>query len=310
MSKIVFVSFADTRYQASTDRLKRQTEAFGFDERYFFSEKDLPKDFFKGFSPKIYRRGYGYWTWKPYVVAKVLGGLQEGDILVYSDGGNVWNDKGIERFRELIDMLSMERPILAFQQEFLEKDWTKMDVFQRLCPETFKQHAMTLQLWSGSFFLMKSPIADKLAKDWDELRKTDIHQFTDRKSTIPNLLGFREARHDQSTFSLLVKQRPHVEISWEEVEPLDSNWAGYEKYPILAKRYRKKTTKKKIISYIFLSFIGYYLVLFKNFRFMGKVAWSIAIGHTVATLSNLIGGGKRNAVSITPLPLSNCQMCA
>ncbi len=310
MSKIVFVSFADTRYQASIDRLKKQTEAFGFDERHFFSEKDLPKDFFKGFSPKIYRRGYGYWTWKPYVVRQVLKDLQEGDILVYSDGGNVWNDKGINRFRELIGMLSVEQPILAFQQEFLEKDWTKMDVFMRLCPDSFKQHAMTLQLWSGSFFLMKSPIADKFAKDWDDLRKTDIHQFTDRKSTIPNMLGFREARHDQSTFSLIVKQLPHVEISWEEVEPLNGDWTGYEKYPILAKRSRKKVTRKKLISYIFLSFIGYYLVLFKNFRFMGKVAWSVVLGHTIATLPNLVGGGNESPLIVCILRSRSLAKCA
>ena len=286
MSKIVFVSFADTRYQASIDRLKRQTEAFDFDERYFFSEKDLPAGFFKGFSPKIYRRGYGYWTWKPYVVRRVLETLQEGDVLVYSDGGNVWNDKGIKRFRELIGMLSQERPILAFQQEFLEKDWTKMDVFHRICPDGVKKYGMTLQLWGGSFILMKSPIADEFVGQWNHIRETELHLFTDQRSAIPNLNGFREARHDQSVFSLLVKQLPHIEISWDEVEPLDGDWTGYEKFPIQAKRSKRIPKWKRGFSFFWRSCIGYYLVLFKNFRFMGKVAWSV----TVATLPNLIGG--------------------
>ena len=53
----------------------------------FFSERDLPKDFFKGFSPKIYRRGYGYWIWKPYIVSKMMSRLNDGDILVYTDAG-------------------------------------------------------------------------------------------------------------------------------------------------------------------------------------------------------------------------------
>ncbi len=310
MSKIVFVSFADTRYRASIDRLKKQTEAFGFDERYFFSEKDLPKDFFKGFSPKIYRRGYGYWTWKPYVVRQVLQTLQEGDILVYSDGGNVWNAKGIKRFRELIGMLSVEQPILAFQQEFLEKDWTKMDVFMRLCPDSFKQHAMTLQLWGGSFILMKSPIADEFVDQWNYMRETDINLFTDKVSSIPNLNGFREARHDQSVFSLLVKQRPHVEISWAEVEPLDGDWTGFDKYPIQAKRSKRIPIWKRGLTSFYRRCIGYYLILFKGFKFSGMVAWSVVIGHSVATLPNLIGGGKRNTLTIKLLPLSNHKMCA
>lgn len=44
--KRIFVSFADTRYIKSLERIKSETEQFGFDERYFLTEKDLPKDFF------------------------------------------------------------------------------------------------------------------------------------------------------------------------------------------------------------------------------------------------------------------------
>lgn len=45
--KRIFVSFADTRYIKSLERIKSETELFGFDERYFLTEKDLPKDFFR-----------------------------------------------------------------------------------------------------------------------------------------------------------------------------------------------------------------------------------------------------------------------
>lgn len=47
MGKIVFATFADSRYGRAMERIKRETENFGFDERYFFSERDLPKDFSK-----------------------------------------------------------------------------------------------------------------------------------------------------------------------------------------------------------------------------------------------------------------------
>lgn len=54
MRKKVFVSFADTRYRSSLERLELETENFGFTERYFFTEKDLPDEFFKLLNPKIY----------------------------------------------------------------------------------------------------------------------------------------------------------------------------------------------------------------------------------------------------------------
>lgn len=129
MKKIVFVSFADTRYRFSLKRLELETEKFGFDERHIFTEKDLSEKFFKLLNPKIYRRGYAYWTWKPYLVEKVMACLEEGDILVYSDGGNHFTYNALPRFGKYISMLSLDKPILAFQQPYMEKYWTKMDIF-------------------------------------------------------------------------------------------------------------------------------------------------------------------------------------
>lgn len=58
--------------------------------------------------------------------------LEEGDILVYSDGGNHFEYNALPRFEEYLSMLSLDKPILAFQQPYLEKDWTKMDIFNRI----------------------------------------------------------------------------------------------------------------------------------------------------------------------------------
>lgn len=273
MGKTVFVSFADTRYLSSLERLKHETESFGFDERYFFTEKDLPEGFFEGFNPKIYRRGYGYWTWKPYVVERVLETLQEGDILVYSDGGNHFEINAINRYREYLDMLSIDKPILAFQQPYLEKDWTKMDVFKYTCPTDYLSYAMTLQLWGGCFILMKSKITDGFLKTWNETRINHIDLFTDKRSSEPNLEGFHENRHDQSVFSILVKQLPHIEISWKEVEPLDGNWSGFENFPIQGKRARSVSKKKKYVTLIYRTCIGLYLIFYKRFYFGRWIAW-------------------------------------
>lgn len=274
--KRIFVSFADTRYIKSLERIKSETELFGFDERYFLTEKDLPKDFFKGFSPKIYRRGFGYWTWKPYIVNKMLEKLDEGDILVYSDAGTQWHISGKNRFEEYINMLSSNKPLLTFQQPFLIKDWTKGDVFQSICPSTWLKYAMELQLWGGTFFLKKNNLCIKLFKHWEDIAGNHKYLMTDVKSKSTNLCGFREHRHDQSVFSLLAKQIPHIEISWQEVEPLNGEWNGREGLPIWAKRDKSFSLLDKIKKRLRLLIaypVGMYLKYMKGFCFQSKISW-------------------------------------
>ena len=100
-----------------------------------------------------------------------------------------------------------------------------------------------------------------------------IDLFTDKKSAQPNLEGFHENRHDQSIFSMLVKQLPHIEISWKEVEPLDGNWEGFENSPIQGKQARSVSKKKKIF-YVLLSNLNRIIFdIFKKFYFGRWIAW-------------------------------------
>lgn len=274
--KRIFVSFADTRYIKSLERIKSETEQFGFDERYFLTEKDLPKDFFKGFNPQIYRRGFGYWTWKPYIVNKMLEKLDEGDILVYSDAGTQWHISGKNRFEEYINMLSLNTPLLTFQQPFLTKDWTKGDVFHYICSDSWLKYAMELQLWAGTFLLKKNELCINLFKHWTDIAENHRYLMTDLKSDTPNLSGFIEHRHDQSVFSLLAKQIPHIEISWQEVEPLNGEWNGREEFPIWAKRDKSFSFIDKIkrkFRRLFAFPVGMYLKYIKGFYFQSNISW-------------------------------------
>lgn len=304
--KVVFVSFADSRYAAAIERLDKETVNFHFDERYFFSEKKLPNNFFDGFNPKIYRRGYGYWIWKPYVVKKVFDTIKEDDILVYSDCGNRWVDKKMNRFSEYLSMLNGKMNILTFQQPFLEKDWTKGDVFQHICKNDWKKYAVSLQLWSGCFFLKKCEETKQLINKWFYIsnRKRDL--FTDKKSKYPNVGYFQENRHDQSCFSLLVKQLPHIEISWSEVDDIDGTWSQFGDYPIQAQRAHKP--KKGLIWFIqrvllrpYLWIIGEYLIFFKNFYFRNKKTW-IMSGMLMHLIQN-IGGVVNRHNRVNPYSL-------
>ena len=58
MRKIVLLSFANTDYSDSLVRLKKETEAFPFDKRFFLTEKDLQPELRKKIHWFKHRRGY------------------------------------------------------------------------------------------------------------------------------------------------------------------------------------------------------------------------------------------------------------
>ena len=49
-----------------------------------FSDKNIPSEM--NDYAKTYKRGYGYWIWKPYIIKESLEKLKEGEILLYVDG--------------------------------------------------------------------------------------------------------------------------------------------------------------------------------------------------------------------------------
>lgn len=86
MNKKYFVSYGDTNYTESLNRIGREAESLGlFDEVRLYSDNSLPEPF-KGYTQR-YKRGGGYWMWKPWVIHDMLERMDEGDIVVYADAG-------------------------------------------------------------------------------------------------------------------------------------------------------------------------------------------------------------------------------
>lgn len=275
---ITLISFADQRYQSSLARLQASLEPFPIDRSFFHTEKDLPPAMIRLIQPRLYRRGYGYWRWKPFLVAQAMEKLHEGDVLIYTDCGNFWNPGGTKRFAEYLSMLSEERPVVAFQEPFLEKDWNKGETLRALGVYNEPSVCLSLQLWGGAFFLMKCPRTMQFVKQWQSLNETDGDLFTDRRSRVSNLLGFREHRHDQSVFSVLVKQMPHTEISWQETQDIGCGNPRLESTPIHGKKLirREQTRWRKLLKallYPYLRAQGLYLVHVRHFYFARPPKW-------------------------------------
>lgn len=85
-----FISFADSRMTDSLNRLCRQAEALEFfDETTSFTEHDLLPEFTsrmgKYLTPSC--KGFGYWSWKPWIISHALQKMKDGDRLLYLDAG-------------------------------------------------------------------------------------------------------------------------------------------------------------------------------------------------------------------------------
>ena len=242
MSKLILLSFADKRFRNALKRLDEYSMPFPFDERYFLTQDtSLSKEYWRDLKPWLYRRGYGYWAWKASIVKDYINRLDDGDIIFWADAGVYLNDSENAkiRFKEYVSMLQGDKDLLVFQQPTVEKEWTKGDVLEVLNAYNKKDITDSFQLWAGCFFIKKSKQSLEFLDRWISMNELSKELITDKKSTKPNFSGFKEHRHDQSIFSVLVKTYPHVEISYEEVQVTDGNWAALCDYPIQGRRHKE-----------------------------------------------------------------------
>jgi len=279
MRKVVFVSFANSKYHSSLDRIDKETIAFNFNQRFFLSEKDLSQEYVAIMRPKLYRRGYGYWMWKPYLIEKILNQINDDDILVYSDSGVIWNGKGLEIYNSYIKEIEKDKlDFMIFNQPFLEKDWTKKDIFNYLKINDMNV-CMSLQIWAGCIFIRKTPKSYDLIKKWLLICSEHPNLIRDKISNSSNYLGFEENRHDQSVFSLLIKSSLGIKSNvhqWSEIQTIDEDWNRLKKNPIIAKRVYRNSSKHNFCDKLIKvrnMFIGYYLKYIMKFDFKNNPSW-------------------------------------
>ena len=257
MKKIV-CSFANHYMAKGFPRFREQAESMDiFDEIIFYTHKDLGKDIKQKYGRYYfpYSRGYGYWTWKPYLLLKTLEKMDEGDILLYADLGCFFNPKGKSRLIECFDIADKSPTgMLGFRSYensynnmpeniYYDYEWTKGDIFDYFGVRDKMEYTHTTQVEATVIFIKKCPSSMEFVKEWCKTIFEDVTLITDRPSRAPDLPGFRENRHDQSIYSILAKKYNITTLSTNEIFPQNQNWSLLENYPIWAmrdKHYRSK----------------------------------------------------------------------
>ena len=238
MRKIIFITFGGPKEKFNNAVIRICNEAKNFlifDEIYGFNDIDLKEDkeFWEKHGKFIEnnKKGYGYWIWKPYLIQKKLLEINEDDILVYADCGCEINLDGKKRFLEYIYMLDNNPNnfgVISFQMKhLLEKIYTKKNILK-----WFKANEIiknTGQFVACVQILKKNKHSSNIINTW--VNNMIYHLIND--DTYNEEQYFKENRHDQSIYSVIVKKFGSIKLSdetWFE------EWDDGKNFPILAKR--------------------------------------------------------------------------
>lgn len=181
-------------------------------------------------------RGYGFWSWKPYVILSALEDSAVNDVIVYADAGCTINPKGIERLNDYITMLNSQTKydIISFQLcELPEIKYSKKDLLMHL--EVPLEDMMSGQCMATVIIMRKGEHSLSVVNKWNELAL--LRDLINDKRNMKEDKQFIDHRHDQSIFSLLVKKYGSIKIPDETY--FEPHWYSVGiKYPFWATRIR------------------------------------------------------------------------
>lgn len=168
--------------------------------------------------------------------------LRDGDALLYADAGCSIIASEADSWWAKVRRLSEAQPIDTHQldrhnaerigQPVTNARWCRMDVARAVllanaCDDGERGEAAEVRLAAflakeqteaGRLLVLNCARSRALIDEWAELALTKPELFTDDASAVPNHPAFKEHRHDQSVFSLLMhKHGLHGTSGWEAV---------------------------------------------------------------------------------------------
>ena len=240
---ISFITYGNQAFHLARERIGREAKDMGIFNGTIklYSPDDLTTEFKEKVNDTLGRaRGGGYWIWKPYIIHDMLSKLNANDYLVYADAGCTLNKKAVARLREYIQTISIEshKSIFSMVLNGLpEHHWTTAAVFNHFNIDKNSDIYKSNQVLGGISIYRKSEDSMEFVKAWLNTAMSNPELFTDdyNEEAKRENADFKEARHDQSIFSVLIKSEPHHRHAVffnDEVDNPDEN------APIKAKRQR------------------------------------------------------------------------
>jgi hypothetical protein len=223
---LIVCTFASKAYEGSADLLRHSVMTVGQADRcYVYREADVepwfqdhpdlrpppalsedankdPAAFKPGHSKATTRRGYGYWSWKPWVVRSTLRNhARQGDVVLYLDAGMVARGS----LRPLVaPLLADPDPpavlLVGMSGGHTNAQYTHASVFRRMGCDT-PEHREAVQINAAvQAYRRCSRAMEFLGRYESWCGQADIVGDGPPEDGLP---GFVDHRHDQSILSLL-----------------------------------------------------------------------------------------------------------
>ena len=119
----IFISYADENMRYSLKRIGQQAKKTGIFDEIILYTPDIIPPYIKESPLMAYRRGGGYWAWKPAIIWETLQKQDEGDIVVYVDAG--CSLRKSEKWEEYWNLLSDTHHTIVFQFKDEMPEWKR-----------------------------------------------------------------------------------------------------------------------------------------------------------------------------------------
>lgn len=238
---IHLITFAagNSNIKKAAHRLIKQSKTFfEIETRKIFTEEDLEDhDYINLFNEKIRKnnKGFGLWSWKPFLISKYFKKINDDDILIYLDAGFEINSKGHTRFKEYIEQVNIKGN-LFFEIDHKYINWTKKNNLFEL--ENFKNKNLIL---AGCLILKKNKANENILDEWLKICSHNQGELLcDPDNKLSQNPEFIEHRHDLSALSLVLYKNKHNKI---KDETWNQYWFKLRNMPFLAMRSRDENTQ-------------------------------------------------------------------
>jgi hypothetical protein len=151
-------------------------------------------------------RGNGYWIWKPFIILETFQGLEDGDVVLYSDAGLSVIDNLTPLFDVTRDNKNDGKTIFKLPpvgvDAHIAKTWTKRDCFVLTGSDEPKYWNANMTNGAVSLWQKNAANIDFL-KEWLRYLR-NIQIVTDSPNMAgTNFIEFKDHRHDQSVLTIL-----------------------------------------------------------------------------------------------------------
>ena len=194
-------------YDLSNNLLKRIKKRYPHAKTRTYSELDLNNEI-REYATQ-YKRGYGYWQWKPFIILNHLREIDDNEILFYIDGRSQVIDKRIP----WLDSLENVDFDIAISGGFKEFQYSSYPLLQHFNVINQYELLNTKQYFATFLLIRKNKKTTTLISQWlnNLLKFPEIFRDSENLSSL-KLDGFIANRHDQSALSILIKLSTNLKV--------------------------------------------------------------------------------------------------